>query len=36
MAQPAESEAGGEISLVPARMVNEVLYCERLLFLEWV
>ena len=23
-------------ALVPARMVNEVLYCERLMFLEWV
>lgn len=23
-------------SLVPARMINEALYCERLLFLEWV
>ncbi len=22
--------------LIPARMINEVLYCERLLFLEWV
>lgn len=22
--------------LVPARMINEVLYCERLMFLEWV
>ncbi len=23
-------------ALVPARMINEVLYCERLLYLEWV
>lgn len=23
-------------SLVPARMINEVLYCERLMYLEWV
>jgi hypothetical protein len=22
--------------IVPARMVNEVLYCERLMYLEWV
>jgi hypothetical protein len=22
--------------LVPARMINEVLYCERLMYLEWV
>lgn len=25
-----------ELPLVPARMVNEVLYCERLMYLEWV
>lgn len=25
-----------ELTLVPARMVNEVLYCERLMYLEWV
>jgi CRISPR-associated protein Cas1 len=24
------------VQLVPARMVNEVLYCERLMYLEWV
>lgn len=24
------------LKLVPARMVNEVLYCERLMYLEWV
>ncbi|MCC6649368.1 MAG: hypothetical protein IT374_27830 [Polyangiaceae bacterium] len=23
------------VSLVPARMVNEILYCERLMYLEW-
>ena len=28
--------SGGEGSLVPARMINEVLYCERLMYLEWV
>lgn len=28
---------GAEVpDLVPARMVNEVLYCERLMYLEWV
>lgn len=26
----------GLADLVPARMINEVLYCERLLYLEWV
>lgn len=25
-----------DVPLVPARMVNEVLYCERLMYLEWV
>lgn len=25
-----------EAQLVPARMINEVLYCERLMYLEWV
>src|SRR5690606_35374514 len=25
-----------ETPLVPARMINEVLYCERLMYLEWV
>ncbi|MCA9629193.1 MAG: CRISPR-associated protein Cas4, partial [Myxococcales bacterium] len=25
-----------ELPLVPARMVNELLYCERLMYLEWV
>lgn len=24
------------VELVPARMINEVLYCERLMYLEWV
>lgn len=28
--------AGDVPDLVPARMVNEVLYCERLMYLEWV
>ncbi len=28
--------ASGVLPLVPARMVNEVLYCERLMYLEWV
>lgn len=28
--------AGGEIPLVPARMVNEWVYCPRLAWLEWV
>src|SRR5580658_4214659 len=27
--------AGPPPDLVPARMINEVLYCERLLYLEW-
>ena len=27
---------GDEQDLVPARMINEVLYCERLMYLEWV
>lgn len=27
--------AGEPPALVPARMINEVLYCERLLYLEW-
>lgn len=26
----------GASDLVPARMINEVLYCERLMYLEWV
>ncbi len=25
-----------ETGLIPARMINEVLYCERLMYLEWV
>jgi hypothetical protein len=25
-----------EAGLVPARMINEVLYCERLMYLEWI
>lgn len=25
-----------DVNLVPARMINEVLYCERLMYLEWV
>jgi CRISPR-associated protein Cas1 len=25
-----------ESNLIPARMINEVLYCERLMYLEWV
>lgn len=29
------SLAGDPPALVPARMVNEVLYCERLVYLEW-
>lgn len=31
--QPANADAP---ALVPARMVNEILYCERLFYLEWV
>ncbi|KYG07874.1 hypothetical protein BE21_26830, partial [Sorangium cellulosum] len=27
--------AGTPPELVPARMINEVIYCERLLYLEW-
>ena len=27
--------AGASPDLVPARMINEALYCERLLYLEW-
>jgi CRISPR-associated protein Cas1 len=26
---------GSAPDLVPARMINEALYCERLLYLEW-
>lgn len=37
---PAESRAKRlplvDSSSVPARMINEVLYCERLMYLEWV
>lgn len=29
-------DPGSALPLVPARMVNEVLYCERLMYLEWV
>lgn len=33
----AEGDSGVELpELVPARMINEVLYCERLMYLEWV
>jgi len=28
--------AGGEVPLLPARMVNEFVYCPRLAYLEWV
>ena len=28
--------ARDESALIPARMINEVLYCERLMYLEWV
>src|SRR5579862_4113608 len=31
--EPARAEAP---ALVPARMINETLYCERLTYLEWV
>lgn len=37
MTEGAEAlDAEDELPLVPARMVNEVLYCERLMYLEWV
>jgi CRISPR/Cas system-associated exonuclease Cas4 (RecB family) len=44
MGQDAESKRYSLVSpapdetptLVPARMINEVLYCERLAYLEWV
>jgi CRISP-associated protein Cas1 len=32
----ALGDDGAEIPTVPARMVNEVLYCERLMYLEWI
>ncbi len=32
----AKSLPLGEAPMVPARMVNEVLYCERLMVLEWI
>lgn len=32
----AESDVRDVPKLLPARMVNEVLYCERLFYLEWV
>lgn len=36
MSNPGEAGGpGDELDLVPARMVNETLYCERLLALEW-
>lgn len=28
--------AGAEVPLLPARMVNEFVYCPRLAYLEWV
>lgn len=31
----ARTAPGATPDLVPARMINEVLYCERLLYLEW-
>ncbi|MCA9640063.1 MAG: CRISPR-associated endonuclease Cas4/Cas1, partial [Myxococcales bacterium] len=37
MTEGAEAlDAEDELPLVPARMVNELLYCERLMYLEWV
>jgi CRISPR-associated endonuclease Cas1/CRISPR-associated protein Cas4 len=30
------SQAGSEVPLLPARMVNEFVYCPRLAYLEWV
>lgn len=34
--QPPIGGADAEPVLVPARMVNEILYCERLFYLEWI
>lgn len=34
--QPGEPGEGDEPELVPARMLNELVYCPRLFFLEWV
>lgn len=35
-AKPLTREPTQDLPLIPARMVNEVLYCERLMYLEWV
>lgn len=35
-AKPLKRSSPLSLPLVPARMVNEVLYCERLMYLEWV
>lgn len=36
MSSPGGEAAEEAVVAVPARMVNEVLYCERLFYLEWV
>lgn len=33
---PLSPETAEAFALIPARMINEVLYCERLMYLEWV
>lgn len=34
--EPSDPSTVSDLPLVPARMINEVLYCERLMYLEWV
>src|SRR5690606_14780606 len=34
--EPTDPSTFSDLPLVPARMINEVLYCERLMSLEWV
>ena len=33
---PLVSKEDADLPLVPARIINEVLYCERLMYLEWI
>ena len=33
---PAQGEYSAEPQLVPARMLNELVYCQRLVHLAWV
>ncbi len=36
MSEPAPSPAHHPLEIIPARMVNEFVYCPRLFYLEWV